>query len=241
MGKRIFVNCTEEFPKSISRDRAKGYTNLNILAGDFDLVEVKSNEESLDIVTVEGEKTIDMPIMLLCKDFGLVEPVKNALSEISVIFLDKGYMLVTLFKGALFAVINGEKMLLNINMDTPMKNVEAYWVDSDKIMSLSKDWGEEKSLYPYDYEFFFDVAGRKDFMRIKLSSETIDISRGYIAQYIATKKEQEEKRQIKKSATNIMNDFLNRKNVAFEFDDDDDEDDEEEWYEDDDEYYSEDD
>ena len=227
---RLFISCENDFPKLITRNRAKGHKSLIIddSITSFSGFEMKTNGNALNIIPNEFDGDPDA-FTILCKEFGL-DDVKNCHSDISVIFLDNGYMLVTLYKGAIALNMedeNGETKLLapSINIESnPNFDAESIlWVNAENILSYSKYFNEYKNLFLYDFEFFFQIAGTNEnnmhSMKLKACKDKdIDISLGQYAQYLDIK----QKKNESKRATNLMKMFNSEQ--ALEFDDDDEDD-----------------
>ena len=232
----VFISCENTFPKTITRKKAKGYKSLTI---DDNVkfctsIEIESNDNSLHIKAVESNQQEPDRFTILCKEFGL-DDYKNFSSEISVIFLDEGYMLVTLHKGALALNIEVEEgkydllaPSLGVDSTPKFEKEDIFWINEESILSYSKYLSEHKSIFLYDFEFMFSVSGTnvnnmQQFRIRSIKEEDKDISLGYYALYIT--KKQKHKELVK--ASKLQNMFTNNtgetefEEDGFEEDDDD--------------------
>lgn len=235
---KIFV-ADEGFKREFARSRAKGHKNF-VISDDvecFDSVSLRTDGTTLVMDKLEKDESDEECYIVLCKEFGLVGESMGHTSDLSVILLDDGWMLVTLVRGAV--VINlDEKMLMpSVGVDKvpPVAPEDIYWVTADYILSYAKYW-DIKGKFIYDYELMLTLAGQfnNNLQRTKIhliDEDCIDISLGYIAQY-----EQEmAKRQEAKAAADMYNEIMKSSSESsYEFDEDDfDEDEDEEEDEDD--------
>ena len=237
----VFLACENNFPRTISRSRAKGYKSLKIDDDieQFSKYEIVTEGDTLRMKKVETDEDPDS-FTILCKEFGLDDMKTNFDSKISVIFLDNSYMLVTLHSGAFCVNIEDENG--NLKLTCPNIGVEEFpefnpdsllWVDMERIMSFSNFMTDSKNLFLYDFEFFFMVGGHDNgnqSFRLRLMKDSdIDMSFGAYANYL----EQREKHKEFNSANKIINAISKASSdSAMEFDDSDD--DYEDWEEDDD-------
>ena len=230
----VFIACENDFPREISRSKAKGHTRLLIDKDvkSFGRYEMKTVGTDLVISAIESDEE-PTSFTFLCKEFG-VDEGKRFDSDISVIFLDEGYMLVTLKKGAIAFMIEDEEGKINplapsINIDSAsipkFKPDEILWVNIEKLMSFSRYFREFKPAFVFDFEFSFKVggsnAGTETFRFRSMSEEDIDISLGKYALYVDTKRKQQEL----KEASKLVKMFNNTgADSSLDFDDDEDDD-----------------
>lgn len=232
MQKKMFI-ASEGFERVYSRERAKGHTSLeidgNINSGDFISIETEDKKLVIKSDDVECKESDDVAYTILCREFGLVGYKEKFESKLSVIFLDSGWMLVTLFKGAFVVNIDGKLLMPSAGVDScpTVYQDMILWVDADRLLSFSK-YEEIKSNFYYDLELMYILkGGAGSFSHRRIGAEDIDLSLGALALY-----EQKLKmRQEAKQAKTINNMFSNDKKSAYDFD----EDDETEW-DDEDEY-----
>lgn len=235
--KKLFIS-DEGFERVFDRSRAKGHKRLLI----EDDVEVMSPVEFVtqgtDLVMKKTDDSDEQEVYtMLCKEFGCVGLTTDFRSKISVIFLDDGWMLVTLLHGAL--VMNLENQLLMPTVVDDFKTPavvpdDVCWVNANDLLEYGKYFGV-KGQFMFDVEFTFLVGGDKinnmrNFSIRTISDEDVDLSLGYIAAYEQKMKAKEDMRKTKK----IMEATLGAGSSSedtYEFDDDD----EEEDYEDEDE------
>lgn len=235
--KKLFIS-DEGFERVFDRSRAKGHKRLLI----EDDVEVMSPVEFVtqdtDLVMKKADDSDEQEVYtMLCKEFGCVGLTTDFRSKISVIFLDDGWMLVTLLYGALVMNLENQLLMPTVGDDFKTPAVvpdDVCWVNANDLLEYGKYFGV-KGQFMFDVEFTFIVGGDKinnmrNFSIRAISDEDVDLSLGYIAAYEQKMKAKEDMRETKK----IMEATLGAGSSSedtYEFDDDD----EEEDYEDEDE------
>jgi hypothetical protein len=235
--KKLFIS-DEGFERVFDRSRAKGHKRLLI----EDDVEVMSPVEFVtqdtDLVMKKADDSDEQEVYtMLCKEFGCVGLTTDFRSKISVIFLDDGWMLVTLLHGALVMNLENQLLMPTVGDDFKTPAVvpdDVCWVNANDLLEYGKYFGV-KGQFMFDVEFTFLVGGDKinnmrNFSIRAISDEDVDLSLGYIAAYEQKMKAKEDMRETKK----IMEATLGAGSSSedtYEFDDDD----EEEDYEDEDE------
>lgn len=235
--KKLFIS-DEGFERVFDRSRAKGHKRLLI----EDDVEVMSPVEFVtqdtDLVMKKADDSDEQEVYtMLCKEFGCVGLTTDFRSKISVIFLDDGWMLVTLLHGALVMNLENQLLMPTVGDDFKTPAVvpdDVCWVNANDLLEYGKYFGV-KGQFMFDVEFTFLVGGDKinnmrNFSIRAISDEDVDLSLGYIAAYEQKMKAKEAMRETKK----IMEATLGAGSSSedtYEFDDDD----EEEDYEDEDE------
>lgn len=235
--KKLFIS-DEGFERVFDRSRAKGHKRLLI----EDDVEVMSPVEFVtqdtDLVMKKADDSDEQEVYtMLCKEFGCVGLITDFRSKISVIFLDDGWMLVTLLHGTLVMNLENQLLMPTVGDDFKTPAVvpdDVCWVNANDLLEYGKYFGV-KGQFMFDVEFTFLVGGDKinnmrNFSIRAISDEDVDLSLGYIAAYEQKMKAKEDMRETKK----IMEATLGAGSSSedtYEFDDDD----EEEDYEDEDE------
>lgn len=230
--KQMFV-VDGNFERSITRERAKGYKNL-VFADDVEhasYIDITTEGNNLVVNSVEdNENDSEEVYTMLVKEFGLFGLSSGLKSRLSVIFLDNGYMLVTLYKGAIITYLNGEICIPNVEQDKfpNFAMDDIYWVNQETLLSYAKYMGE-KGNFLYDFEFHYLLGGEiknglSNFSFKLLGNDDIDISLGYYSAYLQTLEKKEDARATKKLA-NVIKQSISHDDEFDDFDDDDDEDD----------------
>lgn len=235
--KKLFIS-DEGFERVFDRSRAKGHKRLLI----EDDVEVMSPVEFVtqdtDLVMKKADDSDEQEVYtMLCKEFGCVGLTTDFRSKISVIFLDDGWMLVTLLHGALVMNLENQLLMPTVGDDFKTPAVvpgDVCWVNANDLLEYGKYFGV-KGRFMFDVEFTFLVGGDKinnmrNFSIRAISDEDVDLSLGYIAAYEQKMKAKEDMRETKKIMEATLGAGSSSEDI-YEFDDDD----EEEDYEDEDE------
>lgn len=239
--KQMFV-VDGDFKKEITRSRAKGYKNL-VIADDVEhasYIDLETDGSNLVMKAVEDDETDKVEVYtMLVKEFGLFGLSSGIKANISVIFLDDGYMLVTLYKGAIVTYLNGEVCIPNVEQDKfpNFAMDDIYWVNQEHLLSYGK-YLEEKGEFLYDFEFHYLLGGEiknglSNFSFKHLGNEDIDISLGYFSAYLQKLEKKEDARATKKLANFIKQGA----SIEDDFDDDDDFEDDDFDDEDDDDFF----
>jgi len=237
---KLFV-ADDGFVKEFGRSRAKGHKRLIIdenveVAGNP--VELMTNGTDLVVKPAENAEGAEV-YTILCKEFGLVGGALGFRSKISVIFLDEGWMLVTLLHGALVLNLQDQLMMPMAGDDFAQPKVvkdDICWVNADNLLEYGKYW-EDKGKFIFDFEWVLEVGGdyvngMRSFHIKEVKDETLDISLGYFAQY----EQQMVKKAEAKKARNLTRNFIGGSS-SMDFDDDDDVDEEDEYEDDEDDIY----
>lgn len=232
--KKMFLSDSE-FQHEIQRSRAKGHKSLSIdnEVESFSYIDMKTEDDVLKVCSAgEVDENEEEVYTILCKEFGLVGYRKDKFkSTVSVIFLDNGYMLVTLHKGGLVCRLDGKLMMPSVGVDSlPSFNEDdVYWVDAECLLGYSK-FMEEKGRFIYDFEFMFVLGGDNtadlhSFSFKHLNEDDIDLSLGLFAQHL----QRVQNKKDMKAARNLMKMVAEaQSNIEEDFFEDDDEDDEDE-------------
>lgn len=192
---RMFL-ADDDFPRSISRDLARGHKMLviedNISVKSY--IDIKTVDNSLVLYEDNSSEETDGGDVytILCKEFGLVGWRSNKFeSKVSVIFLDGGYMLVTLWRGGIPVHLGGNILMPLVGVlesDIPdVCSSDILWVNARDLMQYAR-YLEFGGMFMYDFEFMFLLGGSmtggmRSFHFKALKGENRDISLGFIAQY----------------------------------------------------------
>jgi hypothetical protein len=221
---KLFV-ADENHEAVITRSRAKGHKRL-VIDNNVEIVKpIELKTDGTDLVASRTEETDDNEVYtILTKEFGLVSGATGLENDISVILCDDGYMLVTLYKGAIAINIGGQ-LMMPVAGDVKAPSVvesDILWIDADRILEYGKYFGT-KGNFMFDFEWRLllrgdRVNGLTNFHLQHLADKDIDLSLGYFAQY-------EQNIQLKeqaKEAKNLVRDILQTgSGTSYEFDDDD--------------------
>jgi len=202
-------------------------------------VGIVSDDDTLRVVPT-GEKPVEgTEYVFMTKEFGVYNDMLKA--DISVIFCDDGWMLVTLHSGSFILSHEDGLVQPSVNLDCasvpPVCTSDILWVDADTLLSGKAHFGSElHSRYCYDFEFFLTVSGSYQnglrHFNCKYSRDRyIDLSRGYIATVEEAILRKEERRKAQMFA-NMATNSTSSEGLEFEFDDDDDD----EYYDEDEDY-----
>lgn len=227
--KKVFV-CGDDFPREILRSEAKGHKKI-VIADDVeptDIITMRTEGDTLVIERGEDDGVDDEPAyVMLCKDFGLFGYEKKFYSKMSYILCDDGWMLVTLYKGAVVLNLNDKLMMPSRDVTNLPKFDESsvLWVDKDLLMRYSQ-YMKDKSVYPFDFEFMVELGGTfagklSSFRFLHLDEEDVDLSLGYFAKYLQVKQAKEDAKKAQKLQAQIAK---ASESSGFEFEDDDDDD-----------------
>lgn len=180
---------------------------------------------------VDPNPTGEEKYTILCKRIGLFNYLTND-SNISTVFLDEEYMLVTLHYGAIVIDVTGTEIMPTVGVE-PCKVVldTIHWVDVPYMKTFYAGTRNEGTLkfttLPeiYDFELFSTISGgnpdrlaRTCVRGCKIPDDQRDISGGAYAEFVR----QENARAELKKAKQIMNNvYLKPKEDKLEFDEDD--------------------
>lgn len=205
--KKLFI-ADEGFERLFERKRAKGHKRL-VIADDVSVMSpVKFTTKDTDLV-IEKDENVDENeqevYTMLCKEFGCVGLTTDFRSKISVIFLDDGWMLVTLLHGALVMNLENQLLMPTVGDDFKTPAVvpeDICWVNEDNLLEYGK-YLDVKGQFMFDVEFTFLVGGDKinnmrSFSIKPITDEDIDLSLGYIAAYEQKMQAKESMRETKK-------------------------------------------
>lgn len=235
---RLFVTDGTE-QKVFTRSKATGYKKFDcseVTAGTC--VDFVTDGDVLKAVPVEGKPDKDTPITILCKEFGLADKSKKMKHKISVIYLDEGYMLVTLHEGAILISVDGKQLMPSVGVvpDTSFDINNVFWCDANELLSYGK-YMEEKEGFMQDFEFMYVLQGYRpngylEFIYRHEDEEDIDMSLGNFAAHLQQEANKKSAREARKMMTMFSKAQASASSVEFDDDDEDEED-----YEDDDDDY----
>ena len=236
--KRHFI-ADGEFARNITRSRALGCTALDLT--DIEVgqaVDFKTNGSTIELHSTDSDESENPAYTILCKEFGVFGGNKNFSSKVSILHCDNGWMLVTLWEGAIIIKLDGKLMMPSTGVDTTPNVTESdiLWVNCEKVQGYAK-YLNHKAPFVYDFEFMYIIkgfisSGMKSFSMKHVDDEDIDISAG---QFLMAMQKKEQEKQAKE-AKRLCKSFNFGTNQSLEFEDED-EDDEEDDDEDDDVYY----
>lgn len=240
---KLFVT-DDEFEKEFTRGRAKGHKRL-IIEDNVEIVkpiELHTNGTDLVVSQVEGVEGDTEVYTALCTEFGLVGGASGFKNKISVIFLDKGWMLVTLYHGALVMNLNDKLMMPTAGDDFAVPKVvteDICWVNADNLLEYGKYY-DLKGQFMYDFELFFVVGGdsingMRQFSITHLDDEDIDLSLGLFAKYQQQLKARVEAKEALELTRNILHTGSGT-DYEYDFDDEEEESEVESEQDEDDEY-----
>lgn len=225
--RKQFVSTITDFPRTLTRREANGIKKV-IIEDNVEMpccISMDTTEDGTLVIKNDGDcpENEEAAYTILCKEIGLVGASKKYYSDISVIFCDEGWMLVTLKKGALAIMMNGELAMPVVGDISGLGSVSessVLHVDAQTLMGYVK-YSKDKSKFPWEFEFVLSVTGEiiGDFknLRVRLNStEDIDISMGYYALYL----QREQAKKNTKVAKKFMNQFTSGNTDVDEWDED---------------------
>lgn len=225
------------------RSKSHGYKKLEI-SEDVKMaspITYESDGETLKVVVDKSINTkVDEPqFTFICREFGLHGFSKGVSADISVIFLDDGNMLVTLYDGSL--ILNYEDDLIQPIVgehdELPVIAGNILWINADYLLAHKEFFGSNlHQVYTQDFEYFFTVKGQEvnnmsSFTMRPFRSMYIDLSCGYIAMLEEQQRVKDEAREVKKMTKAMISNITESSGLDFDDDEDYDED-----YEDDEDY-----
>ena len=235
MGMRFLTQ--EGMPRDVVRSAAFGYKRL-VIAEDVDMncpVTVHTSAEDERVLCIsrcEADNEEDIYVCL-CREFGVVGHASKEMSDLSVLFCDGGWMLVTLARGAMCLYLDGECMMPVVgDFHTSVSSErEISWVNADKLRDYRQYWGT-KGMFLEDVEWSFTMCGAGSSFKLRHNSEEdVDLSFGYIAQYERQQEDCENARNASKITNMVMSGtgtdsemYLYEDEQDFDADDEDDED-----------------
>lgn len=211
MGICFYANCELN---DITRRRANGYKkvefskDLNVpCMVSIESKDLDSDQPTLFIKPISKEEKEPEQYMILCKEIGFVGYNADFSNNISVMFCDNDYMLVTLHKG-MFVLQDNESTLKVFTVgvkDIPQVELNnILWKNAKDLISFVR-YIDKKADFIYDFDFAFKVKGGKhlnmDSFSVKhIDEDDRDISLGafVVLNETVDKKAVEEKEQAEK-------------------------------------------
>ncbi len=187
----LFDEATVKAGDTFTRSRAKGYKSLHINedVGVLDNIEVVTGDDEEPGLTIQRtgvNEGLPDAYVIICKEFGLAGIDEGFTSKVSVVFLDKGYMMVTLYEGACVLYLDNELLMPSIgDVETPnVTEGSILWVNQDFLLSYTKYLEPVKKNLLHDFELMLQLKGGisngMSSSSVKfISSEDKDISLGH--------------------------------------------------------------
>lgn len=212
---RAFIKADSNAPLVLTRKYGHGIKTINTSdCTHFDVVNFKTDVESKDLNLIKvGKDNDEHPYMILCKEFGVAGGVD---SNISIIFCDGGWMLVTLYEGGIPILVDGNLMCANKNISgyPEISKNNIVWLNAERILGNLKVLTDKAELHQ-DFEFFLTVSGiNNGFANVKfkhLKDSTIDISGGYYEVYLENREKRKKAREVKKMTNSMLDKLFNYK------------------------------
>lgn len=189
----------KNFDKVITRSRAKGYKSL-IIDDDVEVAKPVSTTTFTDESGVshlrisKSEEPVnekELEYMFLVKEIGAIDTDKGV-TEIEVILLDAGWMLITLKKGA-FAVKFEDNITipsLNYNLSNKVAIDTIKWVNAEDFISLTayhnKATLDDSGIFTYDFIYNMNIRSNPTPVSVGVTYtflDKLDISLGAFALY----------------------------------------------------------
>lgn len=232
----------KDFEKVITRKRAKGYKSLVV----DDAVEVAKPIKTSTFTDENGVSHLkitksDEPInenqmeyMFLVKEIGAV-PTEAKATELEIIFLDNGWMLVTLKKGAIAVKLNDNVTIptLNYTLSNKITVDTIKWLNLEDFVSTSMSYNKYNKIdvdgiFVYDYIYNMCVRSTLPVSNgVTYTYYSInDISLGTIALYQQNKAAKERGIAFRKQYQTTMQAISTPIEYEDEYDDEYDDDDE---------------
>ena len=227
----------KNFDKVITRTRAKGYKSL-IIDEDVEIAKPVSTTTFVDeagvshlrVSKLDGQADdAQVEYMFLVKEIGAV-PTEAGATELEIIFLDAGWMLVTLKKGAIAVKIGNSVTIPNLNYNISNKvTVDTIkWVNLEDLISVAimhnKIDLDETDLFTYDFIYNMSIRSNPTPMSIGITYTFLnktDISLGAFALY----RQQQQSKAQGLAVRKQMQETLKVMDSDTEYEDYDDEDD----------------
>lgn len=228
---KLFI-ADKGFNREIARTRANGYKRI-VISEDVEMaMPFQFQTDGTDLVAVPVEAAEGEPecYTVLCQEFGLVGGHQGYKSQLSVIFCDNGWMLVTLYHGGLIMNLDGRMLMPTVGDDIVTPKVvrdHILWVDAEKLLAYSK-YLNDKGYFMYDYEFMLELSGDNtrgmgSFNFRSIDGETIDISLGYIAQHEQNRIKRAQAYEAKKTMAALQSSWRQAQATPMVFDEPEDE------------------
>ena len=189
----------KDFDKVITRSRSKGYKSL-IIDENVEIAKPvntttftdESGVSHLRISKAEGSvNDKDVEYMFLVKEIGAV-PTEERVTDLEIIFLDAGWMLITLKKGAIAVKLENSVTIpsLNYNLSNKVTADTIKWVNEEDLVSvaISHNKIDLDAAGNFTYDFIYNMCIRSNPTPLSVGVtytffDKIDISLGAFALY----------------------------------------------------------
>lgn len=189
----------KDFDKVIKRSRSKGYKSL-IIDDDVEIAKPVNTTTFTDeygvshlrISKAEGPvNDKDVEYMFLVKEIGAV-PTEERITDLEIILLDAGCMLVTLKKGAIAVKLENNITIpsLNYNLSNKVTIETIKWVNEEDLVSvaISHNKVDLNTSSNFTYDFIYNMCIRSNPTPTSIGVtytffDKIDISLGAFALY----------------------------------------------------------
>lgn len=226
----------KDFDKVFTRKRAKGYKSLvvddNVEIAKPVVATTYEDEAGVSHLKItKSDEPVDekqMEYMFLVREIGAV-PTEAKATELEIIFLDNGWMLVTLKKGAAAIKLNDTVTIptLNYNLSNKVVVSTIKWLNTEDLISVSMSYNKTNNTDlegTFVYDYIYNMCVRSTLPTSNGVTYTFysitDISLGAIALYQQNKARKEQGIAFKKQMQATMQAIDTPVEYDDEYDDD---------------------